>query len=81
MNAEKKKGKRVAFYNEYTRCALEPVAPRWAVLLEAVAAIHWSALSGFEWNFAFLSTVGTNSLVCFARRPVVTHRFTSVSFF
>jgi len=43
-----------------------------SVLLETVAAIHGAALGGLERYFAFLSAVGTNGLVHFARRAVST---------
>jgi hypothetical protein len=51
--------------------ALELIAPRRLMLAEAIAAIHWAALCGFEWDLAILLAVVADCLVHFPWCPVV----------
>jgi hypothetical protein len=51
--------------------AADLIAPCRLVLVEAVAAIYWATLCGFEWDLASLLAVVANGLVHFPWCPVV----------
>jgi len=47
------------------------IALRRLVLVVAIAAIHWAALGGLEWDLTILLAVVANGFVHFPRCPVV----------